>query len=112
MSEPFTPQEIECQLSTLPHWEVCEGWLRRTYSTPGWGHTLLLVNQIAYIAEAAWHHPDLEIGYARVVVKLQTHRVRGLTALDFELARRIEELATWQPAESSPLEGFPKKWVH
>jgi 4a-hydroxytetrahydrobiopterin dehydratase len=113
MSLPvLTTDEIEAELRGLPGWEIREGWLRRAYGTPGWSHTLLLANQIAFLAEAAWHHPDLELGYARCVVKLQTHSVRGLTAMDFALARRIEEQVTWQPEESSPLEGYPKKWMH
>ena len=108
----LTADEIESELRGLPGWEIREGWLRRTYGTPGWSHTLLLANQIAFLAEAAWHHPDLELGYTRVVVKLQTHSAKGLTAMDFALARRIEEQVTWLPDESSPLEGYPKKWMH
>src|SRR5438445_13801599 len=79
----------------LPGWELREGWLRKSYTTPGFPHTLLLANAIAYVAEAAWHHPDLNLGYAKLTVKLQTHSARGITDKDFELARRIEELALW-----------------
>jgi 4a-hydroxytetrahydrobiopterin dehydratase len=102
----LSAETIEQELHTLPNWEVRDGWLRRAYSTPGWPHTLLLASQIAFLAEAAWHHPDLELGYARCVVKLQTHKVRGLTAMDFALARRIEGQVTWKPEESSPLDGY------
>lgn len=112
MSLPvLTPAEVESELRGLPGWEIRAGWLRRAYRTPGWSHTMLLANQIAFLAEAAWHHPDLELGYARVVVKLQTHKVQGLTAMDFALARRIEEQVTWLPEESSPLDGYPKTWM-
>ena len=99
-------------LEALPEWEVRDGWLRRTYKTPGWPHTLMLANTIAYVAEAAWHHPDLSLGYAQVTVKLQTHRVRGITNHDTALAKRIDEVALWKPPADSPLEGFPKNWVH
>ena len=44
-------------------------------------------------------------------VKLQTHRVRAITTNDVELARKIHEVVTWLPADDSPLDGFPKKWV-
>lgn len=111
MSQLLNSDEIERELAALPQWEIRDGWLRRAYGTPGWSHTMMLANQIAFLAEAAWHHPDLELGYARVVVKLQTHKMRGLTMMDFELARRIEEQVTWLPAESSSLDGFPKKWI-
>ena len=108
----LTADELEKELIALPKWEIRDGWLRRAYSTPGWSHTLLLAGQIAFLAEAAWHHPDLELGYARVVVKLQTHKVNGLTAMDFALAHKIEEQVTWLPGDASPLDGYPKKWIH
>ncbi len=107
----LSEEELQKELATLPGWEVRDGWLRRTYRTPGWPHTLLLANTIAYLAEAAWHHPDLSLGYAQVVVKLQTHRVRGITYSDIELARRIDEVVLWRPPEGGALEGFPKNWV-
>jgi pterin-4a-carbinolamine dehydratase len=70
-----------------------------------------LVSAIGHLAEAAWHHPDLNVGYAQVTVKLQTHRVRGITRLDVELARKIEEVVTWKPGSGSALDGFPKNWI-
>jgi 4a-hydroxytetrahydrobiopterin dehydratase len=108
----LNPEELAAALQSLPGWEERDGWLVRKYDTPGWAHTLMLVNTIGYVAEAAWHHPDLEVGYARVKVKIQTHRVHAITHSDIALARRIEEVATWKPESSSPLSGFPKSWVH
>ena len=108
----LTDAELQDTLSALPGWEVRDGWLRRTFTTPGWPHTMLLTATIGYVAEAAFHHPDISIGYAKVTVKLQTHRVRAVTNSDVELAHRIDEIACWQPPEQSPLSGFPKRWVH
>ncbi len=108
----LTEDELQDALRELAGWELRDGWLRRTFATPGWPHTMLLTAAIGYVAEAAWHHPDLSIGYAKVTVKLKTHRVRAVTASDIELAHRIDEVACWQPPEGSPLEGFPKRWVH
>ena len=108
----LTNEELQEALGGLPGWEVRDGWLRRAFTTPGWPHTMLLTSAIGYVAEAAWHHPDLTIGYAKVTVKLQTHRDRAVTTSDVELARRIEEVACWQPPEESSLAGFPKRWVH
>jgi 4a-hydroxytetrahydrobiopterin dehydratase len=114
MAEDHVLSDAELQeaLSALSGWEVRDGWLRRTYATPGWPHTMLLAATIGYVAESAWHHPDLSIGYAQVTVKLQTHRVRAITASDVALARRIDEVVLWKPPEGAPLAGFPKKWVH
>jgi 4a-hydroxytetrahydrobiopterin dehydratase len=108
----LTEAELQAELQTLSGWELRDGWLRRTYATPGWTHTMLLANTIGYLAEAAWHHPDLSLGYAAVTVKLQTHRVRGITMHDIELARKIDEVATWKPPPGGSLTGFPRKWVH
>lgn len=116
MTEPdsdivLTESELEHELQSLPAWEIRDGWLRRTYATPGWPHSILLVNTIAFLAEAAWHHPDLNVGYAQVTVKLQTHRAKGITGKDVELARKIEEAVRWKPDATASLTGFPKKWI-
>ena len=108
----LTEDELNAELQTLPGWEVRDDWLRREYKTPGFPHTAMLVNTIGYLAEAAWHHPDLSVGYAKVTVKLQTHRVLGITWSDIELARKIHEVVTWKPAEGDALGGFPKTWIH
>lgn len=107
----LTEDQLQAALSELPEWEVRDGWLRRKYRTPGWPHTMMLANTLAFVADAAWHHPDLELGYAQVVVKIQTHRVRAITESDVALARRFEEVATWKPSEDSPLDGYPKNWI-
>ncbi len=104
--------EIQQALESLPGWELRDGWLRRKYRTPGFAHTMMLVNTIGYLSEAANHHPDLSVGYADVTVKLQTHRVHAVTAHDVELAQKIHEIVTWQPADGDALDGFPKQWVH
>jgi len=92
----------------LPHWYFEDGWLRRKYRTEGWKATLMVVNTIGHLAEAAWHHPDLTVSYAFVIVKLATHSARGITDKDFALARRIEDVIQWQPGrEGGPLEGTP-----
>lgn len=108
----LTESELQEALAGLPDWEIRDNWLRRTFTTPGWPHTVMLVATIGYLAEAAWHHPDLSVGYAQVTVKLQTHRVRAVTYSDIELARRIQEVVLWKPTEGANLAGFPKRWVH
>ncbi len=107
----LTEDEIRQHLEHLPGWELRDGWIRRKYRTPGFSHTMLLANSIGFLAEAGWHHPDLSLGYAQVIVKLQTHKVRGITGKDIELAGKIDELATWQPDEGDALEGHPKNWI-
>jgi 4a-hydroxytetrahydrobiopterin dehydratase len=96
--------------SELPGWYLEDGWIRRQYRTDGWQSTIMLVDAIAYVAEAAYHHPDLSVTWAKVWVKLKTHSAGGITDRDFELARRIEEVVLWRP-QGGALEGTPNKFV-
>ena len=102
-------QVTERLAAELPHWTYENGWIRRKIRTEGWKGTLMVVNAIGHLAEAAWHHPDLAISYAFVIVKLSTHTAKGITDKDFALARKIEEVIMWQPGlEDGPLEGTPR----
>ncbi len=105
----YSTQEVEDRLkSELPHWYLENGWIRRKYRTGGWKATLMVVNTIGHLAEAAWHHPDLTVSFAFVVVKLCTHDAKGITDKDFQLARKIEAVVGWQPAhEGGALRGTP-----
>jgi 4a-hydroxytetrahydrobiopterin dehydratase len=108
--EPYTPDEIAARLAAeLPGWTYEDGWIRRKIKTSGWKSTLMVVNAVGHLAEAAWHHPDLTVSYAFVTVKLVTHSAKGVTDKDFELARKIEDVVLWRPqlTEGSALEGTP-----
>jgi 4a-hydroxytetrahydrobiopterin dehydratase len=106
----YTPEEIEARLKAeLPRWRLDDGWIRRTYRTSSWKGTLMVINAVGHLAEAAWHHPDLSASYASVEVRLQTHTAKGITDKDFALARKIEEVVQWQPGmEEGALEGTPE----
>lgn len=106
----YSEQEIAQKLADeLPHWYYENGWIRRKYKTSGWKGTMMAVNTIGHLAEAAWHHPDLTVSYAFLVVKLTTHSAKGVTDKDFELAKKFEDVIQWQPAQEqdSPFEGTP-----
>src|SRR6516225_9680415 len=95
----------------LEGWYLEDGWLRRKYNNDGWPTTLMLVNAIGYLCEAADHHADLTVTWGKVWVKLKTHSAGGITDKDFALARKIEEVVLWRPEAGSPLEGTPNKFV-
>jgi 4a-hydroxytetrahydrobiopterin dehydratase len=95
----------------LPEWYLEGRWIRRKFNTDGWPTTLMLVNAIGYLSEAAWHHPDLEVTWGKVWVKLRTHASGGITDRDFAVAKMIEKAAVWRPEEGSAMEGTPNKWV-
>lgn len=95
----------------LPDWWYEERSIRRQYKTDGWLSTLALVNAIGYAAEAAGHHPDLEVSWGTLGVKLSTHSAKGITERDFALARKIDAVALWRPEPGSALDGTPNAWV-
>ena len=105
----YSEEQIKQRLAAeLPHWYYEDGWIRRKFKTGGWKGTLMVVNTVGHLAEAAWHHPDLTVSYAFVIVKLVTHSAKGITDKDFMLAKKIEEVVQWQPGkEGGALEGTP-----
>ena len=105
----YTEAAIKARLEhDLPQWHYEDGCIVRKFRTEGWKGTLMVVNTVGHLAEAAWHHPDLAVSYAFVIVKLQTHSAKGITDKDFALARKIEEVVHWQPGkDDGPLDGTP-----
>jgi 4a-hydroxytetrahydrobiopterin dehydratase len=105
----YTDEEVETRLKQeLPNWYLENGWIRRKYKTSSWKSTLMVVNTVGHLAEAAFHHPDLTVSYAFVIVKLTNHAAKGITDKDFELASKIEEVVMWQPGlDEGALTGTP-----
>ena len=70
----YSEEEIKARLAKdLPHWWFEGGWIRRKYKTNSWKGTLMVINTVGHLAEAAWHHPDITASYAWVEVRLQNH---------------------------------------
>lgn len=106
---PMAETDVTAWLSAhLPSWKLEDGFIRRTYKTSSWKGTLMVINTVGHLAEAAWHHPDITASYAWVEVRLVTHSAKGITSKDLELAKKIEEVVQWQPGkEGKGLEGTP-----
>ena len=105
----YSDEEVQAKLeATLPHWRLDGAFIARRYRTQGWKGTLMVINTVGHLAEAAWHHPEIAASYNWVEVKLQNHDADGITDKDFELAGKIEEVVQWQPGqEAGALEGTP-----
>jgi len=102
--------ELKNRLSEeLPDWQASAGTIERSFSTMGWKSSLMIVNLTGYLAEAAWHHPELEVGYDTVKVILTTHSEGGVTEKDIELAKKIEELVRWPP-QTGALQSPPQRF--
>jgi 4a-hydroxytetrahydrobiopterin dehydratase len=113
-SEPtYPPEAIAEELAKrgLDHWYLEDGWIRRKYNTEGWPQTLMAVNMIGYLAEAAYHHPDLAITWGKLWVKLKTHSAGGITDKDLELAAAIEQAVLYRPTQGALAPGNPGKFV-
>lgn len=74
-------------------WRVVEDHhLEKTFSFPSWVQALDFVNRLSPHAEALQHHPDVELSWGRVVIKLRTHDTNDIGELDVQLADAIEAL--------------------
>lgn len=106
----YNDNQIKEKISKeLKDWEYDGKWIRKRFKTHSWKGTLMVINTVGHLSEAAWHHPDLIVSYAFVEVKLMTHDKKGITNLDFELAKKIDDVVLWNPsAEDLSLEGTPK----
>ena len=86
---PLSKDEIKTRLKSLPGWKLDDDEIQRTFKFAGFKEAMLFVNQVARAAEAADHHPEIEIEYNRVKIELTTHSEGGVTEKDFALAERI-----------------------
>ncbi|TVL92977.1 4a-hydroxytetrahydrobiopterin dehydratase [Streptomyces sp. SAJ15] len=93
--EPLSHKEIEERLEELPGWSA-EGndRITRSYTYVSHLDAADAVGRIARVQDELNHHSDLTLGYTTLTVSVSTHSVGGkVTALDFELAHRIQEVA-------------------
>ena len=111
--EKYPVDEIDAKLKEhgLDDWYYDDGWIRRKFNTDGWPTTLMAVNTIGYLCDAAYHHWALSVTLGKLWVKLATHSSGGITDKDFALARKIEDTVLWRPESDSALEGTPNKFV-
>ncbi|HEX9503372.1 MAG TPA: 4a-hydroxytetrahydrobiopterin dehydratase [Patescibacteria group bacterium] len=91
---PFTKSEIKKYLPKLSKgWKVIDDLkLQKSFKFKNFVETMGFVNQVALIASAEDHHPDMYVSYSVVSVELWTHAVNGLSENDFILAAKIDQL--------------------
>jgi 4a-hydroxytetrahydrobiopterin dehydratase len=85
--------ELTAGLARVPDWRRDGEVIRRSIETPSFADAIALVTRIGFAAEAADHHPDLDVRWRTVHVALTTHDAGGLTRLDLELAAAIDAAA-------------------
>jgi 4a-hydroxytetrahydrobiopterin dehydratase len=85
--------QVRQQLQSLPGWATDGKQLTCSYKFGNFVEAIAFVNRLVQPAEAAAHHPDLQISYNLVKISLSTHDAGGLTQIDFDLARQITALS-------------------
>ncbi|GAA2221501.1 MULTISPECIES: 4a-hydroxytetrahydrobiopterin dehydratase [Streptomyces] len=92
--EPLSQKEVEDRLAELPGWSLDQDRLVRSYRLGSHFSATAMVVHIAQVQEELNHHSDLTLGYNTVSLSVHTHSAGGaVTEKDFELARRVEDLA-------------------
>ena len=88
----LSAEEVHEKLKLLHGWKLVQGEIVRETTFKGFVVAMNFVNQVAQKAEAAGHHPDIDIRYNKVRLALTSHDAGGLTQRDFDLAAAIEAI--------------------
>ena len=92
MADLLSETGMAAELATVPGWAREGAGIGRTFTFGRYMDGIRFVQQVAELAEACNHHPDIHIGWRKVTLHLTTHSKGGLTGLDFELARAVDGL--------------------
>jgi len=93
MPQKLDADALEVALATLPSWSLESGEVVRNFEFPDFLGSIAFVNRVAELAEAAAHHPDMDIRYNKVRLALVTHDSGGITLKDIELAAKINRIS-------------------
>lgn len=88
----LSADEVQKKLASLPEWKLVRGEIVREAVLKDFVAAMSAVNQIAEKAEAAGHHPDIDIRYNKLRLALVSHDAGGLTMKDFDLAAAIDAI--------------------
>ncbi len=89
----LTPERVQESLRSLPQWKLEGQEIVRQYKFADFKAAMVFVNQVAEKAEAAGHHPDIDIRYNQVKLALVSHDQGGLTEKDVNMARTLDALS-------------------
>lgn len=92
MSDLITEDEINTWMKKVPEWEIEGSALSRTVEFDEFIDGIDFVDGVAEIAEEAQHHPEIDIRWTTVILRVTSHEHGGITSSDFELASRIDNL--------------------
>src|SRR4029079_19086686 len=103
----YSDDEVEAKIAEhgLDGWYLEDGWLRRKYNTDGWPSTLMAVNAVGYVCEAAYHHADLAVTWGQLWVKLMHHAAGRIHDKGFPLPGQNGGPVLWRPPRRQPARG-------
>jgi 4a-hydroxytetrahydrobiopterin dehydratase len=93
MATVIADDDARARLASLAGWALADRAIVKEFAFKGFPEAVAFVSRLVEPAEAADHHPDLEIHYRRVIVRYTTHSDGGLTEKDFAGARQADEAA-------------------
>ena len=88
----LTTKQVSLHLKAVPNWSKRGQTILRTFKFEGFLNSIAFVNRIARKAQKINHHPDIDIRFNKVTLKLTTHDEGGITEKDFSLARQCDEV--------------------
>ena len=91
--ERLSDAKIEQALESVPGWMVQSGKLHREFRFRNFNQAFGFMTRAALYSEAMDHHPEWSNVYATVIVDLVTHSENGITQLDFDLAKKLNEIS-------------------
>jgi 4a-hydroxytetrahydrobiopterin dehydratase len=89
----ITELEARERLRNLPGWDLDGAAIRRKFTFQDFPRAVSFVVRLAFVAEAADHHPDILVNYKRVTLTYSTHSAGGLTVKDFDGASAASAIA-------------------
>ena len=92
-TQPFDVETINGLLPMVPNWKLEDQTrIKRSFKFKDFAESMRFINEVAKLAEAEGHHPDIFVSYNYVRITLMTHNVGGLSENDFIMAAKIDEI--------------------
>ena len=91
--DTLSQEQVAAALADLDGWEFTDEAFVRTFRFADFVHAIGFVEHVAEVAEQQQHHPDIDIRYNKVTLRLSSHDAGGVTARDVRLAEAVQRLA-------------------
>ena len=93
-TKKLTEEEVKLNLDKIASWKLDNGKLKKLFKFKTFNQAFSFMTGVALVCEEMNHHPEWSNVYGNVNVELITHRVAGLTELDFQLAEKMDKIAS------------------